>query len=170
MPEDEGQPVQEGEDVESLKGSLAQEREKAERYLANWQRAQADLENLKKRTEQEKGEIAEFANAALMLNLLPALDDFERAVDSVSAKLAGLTWVNGISLIHRKLQLVLEAHGLTPIEALGKDFDPALHEAVLQGEGEEGKVIEELQRGYKLHDRVLRPTMVKVGQGKRGEE
>jgi molecular chaperone GrpE len=170
MPEDENQPVQEAEDVESLKGNLAQEREKADRYLANWQRAEADLINFRKRVEQEKEEIAQFANAALMLNLLPALDDFERALDNVSSKLAGLPWVDGIRLIHRKLQLVLEAYGLSPIDAVGKDFDPALHEVVLQGEGEEGKVIEELRRGYRLHDRVLRPAMVKVGQGeKKGE-
>jgi molecular chaperone GrpE len=170
MPEDETQPAQEAEDIESLRRNLAQEKEKVERYLANWQRAQADLENFKKRSEQEKGEIAKFANAALMLNLLPTLDDLERALDSVSAKLAGLTWVDGIRLIYRKLQLALEAYGLSPIESVGKDLDPALHEAVLQGEGEEGKVIEELQRGYKLHDWVLRPAMVKVGQGKKEEE
>ncbi len=105
----------------------------------------------------------------LLMSLLPILDDFERALDNVSIKLAGLTWVDGIRLIHRKLQAVLESHGISQIEALGNDFDPALHEAVLEEEGEEGKVIEELQRGYKLHERVLRPAMVKVGKGKEGQ-
>jgi molecular chaperone GrpE len=173
MPEEEKEeelpvePVE--EDIESLTKALAEEKEKAERYLANWQRAQADLINFKKRSEQEKEEVIKFANAMLLMNLLPILDDFERALDNVSSKLAGLTWVDGIRLIHRKLQAVLESHGISQIEALGNDFDPALHEAVLEEEGEEGKVIEELQKGYKLHERVLRPAMVKVGKGKEGQ-
>jgi molecular chaperone GrpE len=173
MPEEEKEeelpvePVE--EDIESLTKALAEEKEKAERYLANWQRAQADLINFKKRSEQEKEEVIKFANAMLLVNLLPILDDFERALDNVSSKLAGLTWVDGIRLIHRKLQAVLESHGISQIEALGNDFDPTLHEAVLEEEGEEGKVIEELQKGYKLHERVLRPAMVKVGKGKEGQ-
>jgi len=160
-------PVQ--EDIESLTKALNEEKEKAERYLANWQRAQADLINFKKRSEQEKEEIIQFANAMLVMSLLPILDDFERALDNVSTKLAGFTWVDGIMIIHRKLQAILEFQGLSQIEALGKDFDPAIHEAVFEEEGEEGKVIEELQKGYKLHERVLRPAMVKVGKGKEGE-
>jgi molecular chaperone GrpE len=170
MPEEEKEEeLRVQEDVESLTKALAEEKEKAERYLANWQRAQADLINFKKRSEQEKAEITKFANAMLVMSLLPILDDFERALNNVSSKLVGFTWVDGIRLIHRKLQAVLESHGLSQIEALGKTFDPALHEAALEEEGEEGKIIEELQKGYKLHDRVLRPAMVKVGKGKEGE-
>lgn len=171
MPEEEKEeelPVQE-EDIESLTKALAEEKEKAEKYLANWQRAEADLINFKKRSEQEKAEITKFANAVLVMSLLPILDDFERALDNVSIKLAGFTWVDGIRLIQRKLQAVLESQGLSQIEALGNDFDPAVHEAVLEEEGEEGKVIEELQKGYKFHERVLRPAMVKVGKGKEGQ-
>ncbi len=171
MPEEEKEeelPVQE-EDIESLTKALAEEKEKAEKYLANWQRAEADLINFKKRSEQEKVEITKFANAVLVMSLLPILDDFERALDNVSIKLAGFTWVDGIRLIQRKLQAVLESQGLSQIEALGNDFDPAVHEAVLSVEGEEGKVIEELQKGYKFHERVLRPAMVKVGKAKEGQ-
>jgi molecular chaperone GrpE len=154
------------EDVESLKKALAEEKAKAEGYLANWQRAQADFINFKRRMEQERSETAKAANAMLMLNLLPVLDDLERALESVSVKLAGLTWVDGIHLIYRKLLAILEGYGLSEIKALGEPFDPNLHEAVLYGEGEEGKVIEELQKGYKLYDRVIRPAMVKVGKAK----
>lgn len=171
MPEEEKEeelPVQE-EDIESVTRALNEEKEKAEKYLANWQRAEADLINFKKRSEQEKAEITKFANAVLVMSLLPILDDFERALDNVSIKLAGFTWVDGIRLIQRKLQAVLESQGLSQIEALGNDFDPAVHEAVLEEEGEEGKVIEELQKGYKFHERVLRPAMVKVGKGKEGQ-
>lgn len=153
-------------DVASLEKAFAEEKEKAESYLANWQRAQADFINFKRRIEQERNETVRFANATLMLTMLPVLDDLERALENVSEKLSGLTWVDGIALIYRKLQAILEGHGLSEIKALGEPFDPNLHEAVLYGEGEEGKVIEELQKGYKLHDRVLRPTMVKVGKAK----
>jgi molecular chaperone GrpE len=155
--------VAELEDVESLKKALAEEKAKAEGYLANWQRAQADFVNYKRRVEQGQNEATKFANAMLILNFLPVLDDLERALENVSTKLAGLTWVEGIRLIYRKLQAVLQGHGLTEIKALGQPFDPNLHEAVLYGEGEEGMVIDELQKGYKLQERVLRPTMVKVG-------
>lgn len=143
----------------------AEEAAKSERYLANWQRAQADFTNLKRRAEQERGEVAKFANATLMLNLLPVLDDLDRALAAVSTQLAGLTWVDGIKLIQRKLETILEAQGLSEIEAVGQDFDPNLHEAVMYADGDEGKVIEEVQKGYTLHDRVLRPAMVKVGKG-----
>jgi len=160
----------EAEDIDSLKKSLEEEKAKAERYLSNWQRAEADFNNYKKRADQERGEVARFANIALVLNLLPVLDDLERAFNSLPATLAQLTWIDGIRLIHRKLQAILEAQGLSEIKTVGESFDPTVHEAVSQGEGEEGKVIEELQKGYKLHDRVIRPALVVVGKGKEEEK
>jgi len=158
------------EDIEALKQAIAEEKEKAEGYLANWQRAQADFINYKRRGEQEKEEISKFANSLLMLNLLPILDDLERAFTSIPPKMAKLTWVDGIRLIERKLQASLEAQGLSPIKALGEPFDPKLHEAAMHAKGKEGIVIEELQKGYKLHDRVIRPAMVVVGNGGGEEE
>jgi len=157
--------VTEAEDVGALKQSLAEEKAKAEGYLANWQRAQADFINYKRRSEQEQEEVIKFANASLMLTLLPILDDLERAFTSVPPHLARLTWVDGIRLIERKLQACLEAQGLSPIKAVGEPFDPRFHEAAIHGKGKEGIVIEELQKGYKLHDRVIRPAMVVVGNG-----
>ncbi|MBI2303998.1 MAG: nucleotide exchange factor GrpE [Chloroflexi bacterium] len=154
------------DEVTALKRALEEERDRAEKYLANWQRAQADFLNLKRRTEQERSDILRFANATLILNLLPIRDDLERALDAVSTAMAGFTWLEGVRLIHRKLQALLEAQGVTQVKAEGELFDPNLHEAVMFEEGEEGKVIEELQKGYKLHDRVIRPAMVKVGRGK----
>lgn len=159
------QGVAEAEDIESLKQALAEEKAKAEAHLANWQRAQADFINYKRRSEQEKEEISKFANAMLMLNLLPILDDLERAFTSIPPHLAKLSWVDGIRLIERKLQASLEAQGLSPIKAKGEPFDPELHEAAMYSKGKEGIVIEELQKGYKLHDRVIRPTVVVVGNG-----
>jgi molecular chaperone GrpE len=157
----------EAEDIDSLKKALEEEKAKAEKYLSNWQRAEADFDNYRKRIEQERSETDRFANTVLILNLLPVLDDLERAFNSLSAKLAQLTWIDGIRLIYRKLQAILETRGLTEIKTVGENFDPTVHEAVSQGEGEEGKVIEELQKGYKLHDRVIRPALVVVGKGKK---
>jgi molecular chaperone GrpE len=150
-----------------LAEQLAEERDKAQSYLANWQRSAADFQNYKRRVEQERDEIARFANAALIINLLPLLDDLERALQNVDARLAGLTWLDGIRLIHRKFQSLLEMNGVTEIPADGETFDPNVHEAVMFGEGEENKVISVAQKGYKLGDRVLRPALVVVGKGDR---
>lgn len=152
-------------DIEALKKALAEEKTKAESYLANWQRAQADFINYKRRTEQDRQETSKFANSILILSLLPVLDDLERALDSVPPRLRKLAWVDGIRLIWRKLQESLKAQGLTPIAAEGESFDPNLHEAAMRGKGREGIVVKELQRGYKLHDRVLRAAVVAVGSG-----
>jgi molecular chaperone GrpE len=92
----------------------------------------------------------------------------ERAFNSIPPRLTRLDWVNGIRLIERKLRASLEAQGLSPIKALGEPFDPHLHEAMRSGNGKEGIVIEELLKGYKLHDKVFRPARVVVGNG--GEE
>lgn len=162
--------VESAEDIEALKKAVAEVKAEAASNLAGWQRAQADFINYKRRTEQERAEATKFANAMLILNLLPVLDDLERALDNTPTQLAGLSWVEGIRLIYRKFRSVLEAQGLAEIKAVGEAFDPALHEAVLYEEGEEGKVIGELQRGYRLHDRVLRPSLVRVGKGKGTKE
>ena len=150
---------------EALRKALEEQAGKAEGFLANWQKAEAALANYKRRAEQEKQDLESFANAMLVASLLPVLDDLERAFDSLSADLAGLTWVDGVKLIYRKLQSILEAQGLSVINTVGEGFDPKLHEAVIQVEGEEGKVLGELQKGYKFRDRVIRPAMVKVGRG-----
>ena len=153
------------EDIDTLKKLLGEMQAKAEANLAGWQRAQADFINYKRRNEQEKEDLAQFSNSLLMISLLPILDDFERAFVSIPPRLDKLSWVDGIKLIERKLWASLEAQGLAPIKALGEPFDPNLHEAVRQDKGKEGIVIEEVQKGYKLNDRVIRPTMVVVGNG-----
>jgi len=162
--------VAETEDVETLKQALAEEKEKAENYLASWQRAQADFTNYKRRSEQEKEEHSKFANSVIMISLLPVFDDFERAIAAIPPNLVKLGWVDGIKLIERKLRTSLEAQGLSVIEALGEPFDPHLHEAVRQDKGKEGIVVEEVQKGYKLYDRVIRPSRVVVGNGEVDEE
>ncbi len=152
-------------DYEALKQALAEEKEKTKTYLANWQRAEADFSNYKKRTEQEKEEIGHYAKSMLILNLLPIIDDLDRAFSSIPHKLEKLDWIDGIRLIQRKLKGILEGQGLSEIQCLGECFDPCFHEAVAHLEGDEGKVIEEVQKGYEFNDKVLRPSKVVVGKG-----
>lgn len=145
--------------------ALSEARQKAENYLESWKRAQADFINYKRRAEQEKQEMGQYANAQLILGLLPVLDDFERAFDNATPKEAKPEWVAGVKLIENKFRAILSTQGLTPIDAVGKPFDPALHEAVMRAPGEDGIVVQEMRRGYKLNDRVLRPSQVVVGNG-----
>ncbi|MCK4273829.1 MAG: nucleotide exchange factor GrpE, partial [Dehalococcoidales bacterium] len=126
---------------------------------------QADFINYKRRTEQERQEFNSYANANIILGLLPVIDDLERALDAVPAKYAKHDWVEGVRLVERKFKTILEGQGVKPIKAMGEAFDPSFHEALRQGRGEEGVVIEEFQKGYMLHDKLLRPARVVVGDG-----
>ncbi|HEU4760552.1 MAG TPA: nucleotide exchange factor GrpE [Dehalococcoidia bacterium] len=175
-PAEPAQPPAEGAEAqapaaeEPIEAQLARAREDAQKYLANWQRAEADFQNYKRRAEQERDESRRFGLASLIINVLPILDDFERAFGSLDARLAGLTWFEGIFHIYRKFQQTLQNAGVTAIEAEGQPFDPRYHEAVAHADGDDGKVLAEVQRGYKLHDRVLRPAMVVVGRGAAQEQ
>lgn len=153
-----------------LREQLEAERKQAADNLAGWQRAAADLANFRRRAEQEKNDLIKYGNSNLIRRILPVLDDFERALQTVPDNLTSLSWVEGVLLIERKLRLILEGEGLTTIAAQGEAFDPAYHEAIVQEEVSDpaldGRVLAELQKGYKLNDRVLRPTLVKVGRKK----
>jgi molecular chaperone GrpE len=153
------------EDSAELKKMLAEERAKTEANFAGWQRAQADFVNYKRVAEQEKADIAKYGNASLLANLLPVLDDIERALAAVPREQAGQKWVEGFKLIARKFRDILEKLGVTCIESLGKEFDCRLMEAVTCQPGKKDLVILELEKGYKLGDRVIRPSKVVVGTG-----
>ncbi len=161
--------IEQAADIETLQQTLSEEKEKAERYLANWKRSQADLDNYVKRAEQEKSETVEFANKVLILDLLPILDDFERALDSLPVELDEENWTQGIKLIYNKLKIILEMQGLAEIKAKGGYFDPYFHEAAGQLAGEEGIIIEEIRKGYNFKGKLLRPSMVMVGTGKKSK-
>jgi molecular chaperone GrpE len=152
--------------AESLLAEVEALRAEKDEQFRGWQRTQADFVNYRRRAEQERADLVKLAEAGLIRDLLPVLDDLERALANLPPELRGLTWVDGILLIERKLAAVLEAHGLTPIDALGKEFDPHQHDAVLrEGEPSAATIVTgELQKGYRLHDQVLRPTLVKVGE------
>lgn len=156
----------EPEDAAALQQALDEEKQKSAEYLASWQRAQADFINYKRRIEQERQEFSRTANAGVILSLLPVLDDLERAIGAMPPAKAGKqAWAEGIRLVARNFRTVMEAQGVTPIKALGEAFDPNFHEALRQGSGKEGIIIEEYQKGYLLGDRVLRPSRVAVGNG-----
>jgi molecular chaperone GrpE len=150
--------------LEELQAQLEQSQAQAEEHMRAWQRAAADFSNYKRRTDEERDTVARFANALLIGKLLAVLDDFDRALDHVPPDTDD-SWVNGVRLVERKLRNVLESEGVTPIDAIGLPFDPNVHEAVVHEETADypdNHVIDELQRGYRLHDRVLRPALVKV--------
>ncbi|HEX3857449.1 MAG TPA: nucleotide exchange factor GrpE [Verrucomicrobiae bacterium] len=142
---------------------------KADEYKDNWLRTAADLENFKKRAARERTEAAQFANAALLQKLLPVLDNFEMAQAAAQAaqgdKLASLQ--TGIAMIQQQLKTAVAEAGLEEMDASGKPFDPAFHEAVSQQETDsapEGHVIQQIRKGYKLRDRLLRPAAVIVAK------
>ncbi len=160
------------ETLEEEVDELEKARAEAAEYLDQLQRSQAEFSNYKKRIEREREEFVTLANGALISKLLPILDDCERALETVPDNLQGLTWVEGIFLITRRLRMTLEQEGLSEIEATGTKFDPELHHAAVReetNEYEEDEIIGVLQKGYKLHDRVLRPAMVRVAAKPSGE-
>lgn len=137
-------------------------------YKADLQRLAADFANYRKRNEAERGEFAKFAKADLIAKLLDVLDGYDRALATVPDELKGQAWVEGMWLVERKLRSILEAEGLEPIDSLGKPFDPYVHEAVAHVESDqpEGTIVEEFQKAYRLHDRVIRPALVSVAKAK----
>jgi molecular chaperone GrpE len=152
------------ERVEQLERELAETKAKSEEHLYNWQRSAADFSNYKRRTDEERAQLSQFSTAILIGRLLGVLDDFDRALENVPPE-AHDAWIEGVKLVERKLRGVLESEGVTPIEAVGQVFDPNLHEAVAHEESTEhadNEVIGEVQRGYRLHDRVIRPSLVRV--------
>jgi len=126
----------------------------------------AEFDNYRKRVDRERRELSEFAANELIKDLLPLLDDLERALAAAPASEAGVAaYRAGVEIIHRQLAETLRKRGVMPIDALGEDFDPHVHQAVSSEAStshRDGEVIEELRRGYKIGDRLLRPAMVKV--------
>ncbi len=152
------------ERIEQLERELEETGRRNEEHLYNWQRSAADFSNYKRRTEEERALAGQFSNALLIGKLLAVLDDFDRALENVPSD-AHDPWIEGVQLVERKLRGVLESEGVTAIEAIGLPFDPNLHEAVVHedtADHPDNEVIDELQRGYRLHDRVIRPSLVRV--------
>ena len=156
---------------------LKEEAQKAAEYWDRLLRLQADFENTRKRLEKEKQDFVRFANEGIILELLNVLDDLERTVELAQSRHQDIeAFLKGVEMILAHLYELLKENGVKPIEAKGKVFDPHYHEALMQAEAQdvpEETIVEELQKGYLLNDRVIRTTKVKVakkGEGARGED
>jgi molecular chaperone GrpE len=151
-------------DVEMLKQQLTEAQAKVQEYLDALQRERADFTNFRRRTEQEIGQVGRVASGLTIKKFLAAIDDLERAL---AHRPADDVWANGIELTYRKFLAILEAEGVTRIQAEAQPFDPNLHEAIMQEPSEtyeSGTVIAVIQQGYMHGDHVLRPALVKVAQ------
>ncbi len=154
-------------EVQALREELQQAQAKANEYLDGWQRARADFANYKKRIERDQAQVHQNAAGNIIKRYLDILDDLDRAMKNRPQSGDGAAWANGIELIYRKFQSVLESEGVETMETEGRPFDPNLHEAISQDESpehESGTVIEVVQQGYRLGDRVLRPARVRIAK------
>lgn len=158
------------ENIESLKKALADEKAKAEANLAGWQRAQADFVNYKRFAEQEKLETGKYVTANTLMIFLPILDDLDRAMAALPADESKKKWTEGFRLIEKKFRDILEKQGLAPIKAVGEEFDCRSMDAVGCVHGEKDIVIKELEKGYALNEKIIRPAKVIVGDGEEAEK
>ncbi len=135
-------------------------------------RSRADLSNLKRRSEQELQEFGKFANQLFAADVLRIVDSLDRALGAIPDNIRGFTWIDGLLVFRAQIDSLLKSQGVEAVEAMGEKFDPRYHEAVSQdGEsGAEGVVQEVFQTGYTMHDRLLRPALVKVGPAEAEEE
>lgn len=151
-------------EINALKKQLAEAEAKTSEYRDSWLRAQAEFQNYKKRLERDNEMMYTSMKGDIIKKVLPALDDLERALQN---RRAGDPWADGIELIARKLQNMLDSEGVKKIEALGAEFDPNFHEAISHEPADgakSGHVIGVVQNGYMLGERVIRPAMVRVAQ------
>lgn len=161
--------VVEETELARLERELSATQAQASEYLDGWQRAQAEFANYRKRQDAEREQRRQMSNAALLSRVLPIVDDLERAAETLPEGLRNLTWIEGVFLILRKLEMVLESEGVQPILTEGQAFDPIYHEAVTYEEAdgyEDGQIIGEVQRGYLLGTRVIRPALVRVARAR----
>lgn len=156
-------------ELDELRTRAERAEQEAAENKAAWQRSAADFQNYRRRMDQQRDEEAGLANEVLLLKLLGIADDFDRAIEHVPADQQHSPWVEGIAAIDRKMGALLESEGVSVAEsAEGKPFDPREHDAIAYEESDvvpEGTVLRELQRGYRIRDRVLRPSLVSVAKG-----
>ena len=160
-------------DIEALTGERDAALQKAEEYLAGLQRERAEFSNYRRRTTEEREAMLGLASEDLIRKVLVLADDFDLAIDARPAEIANEAWVEGVAAIDRKLRVLLESEGVTRIDAApGTPFDPREHEAIASVPGtahRDGEIVEEIRRGYRLRDRVVRPALVAVAASTDGD-
>lgn len=149
-------------ELNNLEEELTQTKQKLDEMTAISQRALADLQNFKRRTEEEKSNFITFANIALLQELLPAIDNMHRTLNHETKD---QEWIAGAEQTMKQTNQILEKIGLSTIPTLNEPFDPTKHEALLTGPGEKDKIIEELEKGYTFNEKVIKMARVKVGNG-----
>ncbi len=154
--------------IEKLSQEVETSRAKAEKYYRNLLRLEADFDNFRRRTQQEKAETQAFAAVRVITDLLPVLDNLERGLDAAEKSQDFNGLLAGLQLVYRGFKDILSREGLQKIEALGMQFDPNLHEAIMSvpatNSQEDNRVVQELQKGYKMRDKVIRPARVAVAK------
>jgi len=159
-------------ELAELRQTLEEKTKEAEENYARLLRLAADMENLKKRQERERADLLQFANENLVKELLPVVDNLERALDHGRQLEAPKALLEGIEMVHHAFLKALDRFGVTAHDSLGQQFDPAFHNAMMQEEAPDvpdGSVIKELQKGYLIHQRLLRPAMVVVARTTQNE-
>ncbi|HRQ25099.1 MAG TPA: nucleotide exchange factor GrpE [Anaerolineales bacterium] len=159
-----GETEQTGDESEALKRQLEEAQAQASEFKDSWMRSQAEFQNYRKRVERDNETMRSTMKGDIIKKVLPVLDDLERALQNRPADDA---WAGGIELVARKFQNILELEGVKRIEAEGAEFDPNFHEAISHepADGvESGHVIEVIQNGYAIGERVIRPALVRVAQ------
>jgi molecular chaperone GrpE len=165
LSEEQKEPQENADQVEALARALDTEKKRSEEYLTRLKYAQADAENLKKRYERQMEEVRKYCTEPLIMELLDVVDELELAVKSGRSANSAEAVIEGVEMTLKKLKKVLENEGVSPIECLGKPFDPSKHNAIakIEKEGEEGCTIaEEVRKGYTMREKVIRPSVVKV--------
>jgi len=163
--EQKQQPEKEKAKIDTLLHALDEEKKRSEEFLTRLKYAQADLENLKKRSDRQLEEVKKYCNENLIVELLEVVDELEMAIKSGRSSNSTEVVIQGVEMTLKKLKKVIEKEGVSPIECLDKPFDPSKHNAVakIEKDGAEGcSVIEEVRKGYTMREKVIRPSIVKV--------
>lgn len=153
-------------DFDNLKTELEETQGKLKEMTNITQHALADLQNFRRRAEEERASYVTYANADLMNDLIPVLENMNKAL---AHEPKDAEWIKGAETVMKQLQQTLEKRGLTPVEAANKPFDPKIHEALMTGPGPKDQVVEEYEKGYMLGEKVLKRSRVRVGNGETAE-
>lgn len=156
------------DELEMLKKQLEEEKKKTVEYQDHWKRAMADFQNYKKRQSELFAELVNSAGQEMIMEILPIFDTFTLAVKHIPEDLKDVEWTKGVVQLKNQLESLLRSKGLEEIKSIGEKFNSEFHEAVemVESEGQEGEILEEVQKGYKLNGAVIRTAKVKVAKGK----
>ena len=155
--------------AKELKEEKKQDEKVKETYLDDLKRVQAEFENYMKRVEKERLNIIDFAKQGLLLKILNTHDDFERALEVIKKTDNKDEIIKGVEMIFKQMSKLLEEEKVKVINALGEIPDPYKHDVIATVDGEDNKIVEEVKRGYMFKDKILRPSMVKIGKAKSGD-